>query len=68
MHYTYNKDEKLKSQNTIAKTSSGANIWITSEKSLTGNSSSGGNVFYYGNPDNTDIERSSGGNVIKKGE
>lgn len=60
------KAEKLTSQSAEAKTSSGANIWITSEKSLKGSSSSGGNVFYYGNPENTDINRSSGGNVIKK--
>jgi len=32
---------------------------------LKGNASSGGNVFYSGNPSNTDINRSSGGNVIK---
>ena len=60
------KAGKLKTANSEAKVSSGANIWISAHKSLKGNASSGGNVFYYGNPKNTDINRSSGGNVIKK--
>lgn len=60
------KAKNLSSQNCVAKTSSGANIWITCKKDLTGNASSGGNVFYFGSPENTNIEHSSGGNVIKK--
>ncbi|MEN8118430.1 MAG: head GIN domain-containing protein [Bacteroidota bacterium] len=50
------------------KTSSGANIWITVNNSLMGSASSGGNIFYYGDPEDTDIHKSSGGNVIKKTE
>lgn len=46
--------------------SSGANIWINVSKELTAKVSSGANVFYYGNPEATNIEKSSGGNVIKK--
>jgi hypothetical protein len=60
------KAEKLSSKNSEAKTSSGANIWITFTKNLTGNASSGGNIFYYGNPEKININRSSGGNVINK--
>ena len=48
-----------------AKVSSGANIWISAKNDFKGNASSGGNVFYSGNPSNTEINRSSGGNVIK---
>ena len=57
---------KLKSANCKAKVSSGANIWVSANKSLSGDASSDGNIFYYGNPDDTDINLSSGGNVIKK--
>lgn len=60
------KAGKLKTANSEAKVSSGANIWVSTQKSLKGNASSGGNVFYYGNPTNTEINHSSGGNVIKK--
>ena len=60
------KAEELVVKDCEAKTSSGANIWVTAENSLKGNASSGGNIFYYGNPGNTDIHKSSGGNVIKK--
>ncbi len=47
------------------KASSGANIWINVQKELNAGVSSGANVFYYGNPETTNIEKSSGGNVIK---
>ena len=47
------------------KASSGANIWINVQKELSARVSSGANVFYYGNPETTNIEKSSGGNVIK---
>ncbi|TNF42763.1 MAG: DUF2807 domain-containing protein [Bacteroidetes bacterium] len=47
------------------KASSGANIWINAQKELSAGVSSGANVFYYGNPEATNIEKSSGGNVIK---
>jgi len=47
------------------KASSGANVWINVQKELSAKVSSGANVFYYGNPETTNIEKSSGGNVIK---
>lgn len=60
------KAEELTSKNCTASVSSGANLWITVEDDFSGHASSGGNIFYYGNPESTDIEKSSGGNVIKK--
>lgn len=58
--------EELAAKNCEAKASSGSNIWITVENSFTGIASSGANVFYFGDPGSTDIEKSSGGNVMKK--
>ena len=60
------KAEELISTKCQARASSGANLWITVKNDFEGHASSGGNVFYYGNPETTDIEKSSGGNVIKK--
>ncbi len=57
---------ELSAKSSELKVSSGANIWISVEEELNASASSGGNIFYYGNPDNTEINRSSGGNVIKK--
>ncbi len=59
------KAEDLKTKKAEAKVSSGANIWITSNKRLKANASSGGNIFYAGDPEETDFHKSSGGNVIK---
>lgn len=59
------KAEGLYSKKCEAQASSGANIWITANGNFTGRASSGGNVYYYGNPETSDIEKSSGGNVIK---
>ena len=47
------------------KASSGANVWINVQKEMSAKVSSGANVFYSGNPETTNIEKSSGGNVIK---
>lgn len=55
----------LKTSNTEAKASAGANIWISTKNKLQASASSGGNVFYSGDPTNTEINKSSGGNVIK---
>ncbi len=55
----------LHTTNCDLKASSGANIWINVSKELSAKVSSGANVFYYGNPEATNIEKSSGGNVIK---
>lgn len=60
------KSKDLKSSDCYAKASSGANIWVTVDNDFEGHASSGGNVFYYGNPSSTSINKSSGGNVIKK--
>ena len=55
----------LKAKSAQANVSSGANIWLSTENQLKANASSGGNVFYNGNPSETEISKSSGGNVIK---
>jgi hypothetical protein len=55
----------LRSETCDLKASSGANIWINVQKELSAKVSSGANVFYAGNPESTNIEKSSGGNVIK---
>lgn len=60
------KAEELTSQNCEAQAGSGGNIWITVNKELSAKVSSGGNVFYYGDAETKNIEKSSGGNVIKK--
>jgi hypothetical protein len=60
------KAEGLTTAKCEARVSSGANIWISVQKDLQAHASSGGNIFYYGQPETTDIEKSSGGNVIKK--
>jgi len=60
------KAKELKSEKCSCTVSSGANIWISTKASLKANASSGGNIFYYGNPKTTDINKSSGGNVINK--
>jgi len=60
------KAENLKSENCEVKASSGSNIWITAKNDFDADVSSGGNIFVYGNPKNTNIEKSSGGNVINK--
>ncbi len=55
----------LRTSNCDLKASSGANIWINVQKELSAKVSSGANVFYSGNPETTNIEKSSGGNLIK---
>ncbi|WP_319500570.1 head GIN domain-containing protein [uncultured Draconibacterium sp.] len=55
----------LKAKAAQASVSSGANIWLSTENELQATASSGGNVFYNGNPSETEISKSSGGNVIK---
>ncbi|WP_321369219.1 head GIN domain-containing protein [uncultured Draconibacterium sp.] len=59
------KAGELKTSNTEAKVSAGANIWISTKNKLQASANSGGNVFYSGDPTDTDINKSSGGNVIK---
>ncbi len=47
----------------IAESSSGADIEITANKSLTADASSGGDINYKGKPKEKNIEKSSGGSV-----
>jgi len=55
----------LQTENCDAKVSSGANIWIKVQNGLTAKASSGGNLFYSGEPNPLNITKSSGGNIIK---
>lgn len=55
----------LQAENCDAKVSSGANIWIKVQNGLTAKASSGGNLFYSGEPNPLRMTKSSGGNVIK---
>jgi hypothetical protein len=59
------KAEDLITGECEARASSGANIWIEVQNKLDGHASSGGNVFYSGNPQSINTENSSGGNVKK---
>jgi hypothetical protein len=59
------KAGELQSVTADADVSSGANIWLNVEGSLKAEASSGGNIFYTGAATQTDINKSSGGNVIK---
>jgi hypothetical protein len=56
----------LKANDCRMKTSSGANVSATVAGKLDARASSGGNVTYYGEPKETNVETSSGGNVRKK--
>jgi len=58
--------EEMKASESDLKVSSGANIWITTTTRMDARASSGGNIFYAGDPDKTNISKSSGGNVIKR--
>lgn len=58
--------EKLTADSCIAEASSGSNLWITVTTNFEGHASSGANVFYLGEPKSSDINASSGGNVIKR--
>ncbi len=55
----------LQTENCDAKVSSGANIWIKVQNGLTAKASSGGNLFYLGEPNPLSVTKSSGGNIIK---
>lgn len=59
------KAADLTTENAEIRASSGANIWLEVNKTLKARVSSGANFFYTGEPSGTEIEKSSGGNVIK---
>lgn len=60
------KAKDLKSMRAHLKVSSGSNFWTSTSQQLEASASSGGNIFYYGNPSNTEVHKSSGGNVLKR--
>ena len=60
------KGEELKAENCKMKASSGGNVSSTVNGRLEAKASSGGNVVYYGEPTETDVDTSSGGNIHKK--
>ena len=60
------KGEELKAENCKMRASSGGNVLSTVNGRLEAHASSGGNVVYYGEPTETDVNTSSGGNIHKK--
>lgn len=60
------KGEELKADNCKMKASSGGNVSSTVNGRLDAKASSGGNVVYYGEPSETNVNTSSGGNIHKK--
>jgi len=60
------KGEELKAENCKMRASSGGNVSSTVNGRLEAHASSGGNVVYYGEPTETDVNTSSGGNIHKK--
>jgi len=60
------KGEELKAENCKMKASSGGNVSSTVNGRLEAKASSGGNVVYFGEPTETDVNTSSGGNIHKK--
>jgi hypothetical protein len=60
------KGEELKAENCKMRASSGGNVSSTVHGRLEAKASSGGNVVYYGEPTETDVNTSSGGNIHKK--
>jgi hypothetical protein len=60
------KGEELKAENCKMRASSGGNVSSTVNGKLEAHASSGGNVVYFGEPTETDVNTSSGGNIHKK--
>lgn len=60
------KGEELKAENCKMKASSGGNVSSIVNGRLEAHASSGGNVVYFGEPTETDVNTSSGGNIHKK--
>ena len=50
----------------VADVSSGAHIWVEAVDAFDGEASSGGHIYYAGNPGKTTIKKSSGGAIIRK--
>ena len=60
------KGEELKAENCKMRASSGGNVSSTVNGRLEAHASSGGNVVYFGEPTETDVNTSLGGNIHKK--
>ncbi len=60
------KAKKLTTDEANADASSGAHITFTVTGLLDGEASSGGHIYYYGNPENTYINKSSGGHIVSR--
>lgn len=60
------KGPDLKTENCKMRASSGGNVSSTVNVKMEAHASSGGNVVYYGEPTETDVNTSSGGNIHKK--
>jgi len=60
------KGEELKAEDCKMKASSGGNVSSTVNGRLDAKASSGGNVVYFGEPTETNVNTSSGGNIHKK--
>ena len=60
------KGPDLKTENCKMRASSGGNVSSTVNGKMEAHASSGGNVVYYGEPTETDVNTSSGGNIHKK--
>jgi len=56
----------LKAESCEADASSGANIQLEVNRKFDGEASSGGNIFYSGNPTSVSIDTSSGGKIQKQ--
>ena len=60
------KGEDLKADNCKMRASSGGNVSATVNGRLEAKASSGGNIVYFGQPAETEVNTSSGGNIHKK--
>jgi hypothetical protein len=60
------KGQELRADQCKMRASSGGNVASTVVVKLDADASSGGNIFYYGEPTSTDIKSSSGGNIHRK--
>jgi hypothetical protein len=60
------KGQELKTDDCTMKASSGANVTSTVVEKLEADASSGGNIWYYGEPASIAINKSSGGNIHKQ--
>lgn len=60
------KAKNLTTDDANADVSSGAHITFTVLEHLDGEASSGGHIYFYGNPKDTHIDKSSGGQIISR--